>query len=88
VGDTAARVDAGVSYTFGGWGLLHTTTTSSSSAAAAHINGDPILATTPPPSTELIQAQHWLEDIGIPLNFAKPQAPVEATVLGQDPIDW
>lgn len=83
VGNTAARVDAGVSYTFGGWGTTSTTTSSSSAAAAAHTNGDPILATTPPPSTELIQAQHWLEDIGIPLNFAKPQAPVEATVLGR-----
>lgn len=28
-------------------------------------------------------AQHWLESIGTPVNFAKPQAPVTATVLGR-----
>ena len=30
-----------------------------------------------------VEAQHWLEDIGVPTNFAKPTAPVEATVLGR-----
>lgn len=28
-------------------------------------------------------AQHWLEDIGIPSNFAKPTQPVTATILGR-----
>jgi ferredoxin--NADP+ reductase len=28
-------------------------------------------------------AQHWLEDIGIPSNFAKPTQPVAATILGR-----
>jgi ferredoxin--NADP+ reductase len=28
-------------------------------------------------------AQHWLEDIGLPLNFAKPTQPVTATVIGR-----
>jgi ferredoxin--NADP+ reductase len=28
-------------------------------------------------------SQHWLEDIGIPSNFAKPTQPVTATVLGR-----
>ena len=67
VGNTAARVNAGVSFTFGGWG------TESSVASA----------TTPTPSTQLFEAQHWLEDIGVPTNFAKPQDPVQATVLGR-----
>jgi ferredoxin--NADP+ reductase len=30
-----------------------------------------------------VDAQHWLEDIGVPTNFAKPTAPVSATVLGR-----
>jgi ferredoxin--NADP+ reductase len=29
------------------------------------------------------EAQHWLEDIGVPQNFAKPTAPVTAIVLGR-----
>lgn len=33
--------------------------------------------------TDVQDAQHWLEDIGLPLNFAKPNAPVTATVLGR-----
>jgi len=33
--------------------------------------------------TGTLEAQHWLEDIGIPANFAKPTAPVAATVLGR-----
>jgi ferredoxin--NADP+ reductase len=40
----------------------------------------------PPPDAALLQdAQHWLEDLGggVPVNFAKPTAPVEATVLGR-----
>jgi len=32
------------------------------------------------------QSQNWLEDIGVPVNFAKPQAPVEATILGRTRI--
>jgi ferredoxin--NADP+ reductase len=36
-----------------------------------------------PVNSELMDAQHWLEDIGLPLNFAKPQAPATATVLGR-----
>jgi ferredoxin--NADP+ reductase len=38
------------------------------------------LTTTTPP---LMQAQHWLEDMGLPQNFAKPTSPVTATVLGR-----
>lgn len=33
------------------------------------------------PPTE--DAQHWLEDIGVPTNFAKPTQPVTATVMGR-----
>lgn len=39
--------------------------------------------TTDIPTTNLQDAQHWLEDIGLPLNFAKPTAPVAAKVLGR-----
>ncbi|KAI2491540.1 oxidoreductase [Fragilaria crotonensis] len=69
VGNTAARVKAGVSYTFGGWGV---------DPSVASV---PVATSTAP--TKLFEAQHWLEDIGIPSNFAKPTAPVEATVLGR-----
>jgi ferredoxin--NADP+ reductase len=34
-------------------------------------------------SPDVVEAQHWLEDIGIPSNFAKPTNPVTATVLGR-----
>eukprot|EP00521_Asterionellopsis_glacialis_P006615 CAMPEP_0195284832 /NCGR_PEP_ID=MMETSP0707-20130614/2895_1 /TAXON_ID=33640 /ORGANISM="Asterionellopsis glacialis, Strain CCMP134" /LENGTH=425 /DNA_ID=CAMNT_0040344233 /DNA_START=119 /DNA_END=1396 /DNA_ORIENTATION=- len=34
-------------------------------------------------ATPVMEAQHWLEDIGIPQNFAKPNNPVQATVLGR-----
>jgi ferredoxin--NADP+ reductase len=42
----------------------------------------------PPPAGtfeafEAFEAQGWLEDIGVPQNFAKPTAPVTATVLGR-----
>jgi sulfite reductase alpha subunit-like flavoprotein len=50
---------------------------SSSSSPAATI------MTTPPANAVLEEAQHWLEDIGLPLNFAKPTAPTTATVLGR-----
>ncbi|GKZ00900.1 hypothetical protein MPSEU_001041600 [Mayamaea pseudoterrestris] len=36
-----------------------------------------------PDGVELQDAQHWLEDIGLPTNFAKPTQPVTATVLGR-----
>ena len=34
-------------------------------------------------ATTIEDAQHWLEDIGIPSNFAKPTQPVTATILGR-----
>lgn len=36
-----------------------------------------------PDNAVLQQAQHWLEDIGVPAAFAKATAPVQATVLGR-----
>lgn len=51
-----------------------------------HVSSDgPVAATSTTTSapTTTMDAQHWLEDIGLPLNFAKPQAPVTATVLGR-----
>ncbi len=40
---------------------------------------------TPPEGAVVLDAQHWLEHLSedLPLNFAKPNAPVEATVLGR-----
>lgn len=44
-------------------------------------------STTASASTStILDSQNWLEDIGLPLNFAKPQAPVTATVLGRTRI--
>jgi ferredoxin--NADP+ reductase len=40
-------------------------------------------ATAQEPPTTLVDAQAWLEDIGIPTPFAKASKPVTATVLGR-----
>lgn len=40
----------------------------------------------PPPDAQVLDAQDWLEDIGVPLNFAKPQNPAIATLLGRQRI--
>jgi ferredoxin--NADP+ reductase len=50
------------------------------SAAAAAAAPPPVPAA---PGGSLQDAQHWLEDLGVPLNFAKPTSPVEAAVLGR-----
>jgi ferredoxin--NADP+ reductase len=34
-------------------------------------------------SPDVVETQHWLENIGIPSNFAKPTNPVTAAVLGR-----
>jgi ferredoxin--NADP+ reductase len=57
-----------------------TTSTAAAAAAAAAAAGYNPQASNLPP---LSDAQHWLEDIGIPTNFAKPTQPVLATVLGR-----
>eukprot|EP00542_Grammatophora_oceanica_P011399 CAMPEP_0194036798 /NCGR_PEP_ID=MMETSP0009_2-20130614/9163_1 /TAXON_ID=210454 /ORGANISM="Grammatophora oceanica, Strain CCMP 410" /LENGTH=411 /DNA_ID=CAMNT_0038678707 /DNA_START=8 /DNA_END=1243 /DNA_ORIENTATION=+ len=40
-----------------------------------------------PPTThtksDVVEAQHWLEDLGVPQHFAKPSSPVTATILGR-----
>ena len=43
---------------------------------------------SPPDDAVVLDAQHWLEHLTeeLPLNFAKPNAPVEATVLGRTKI--
>ncbi len=43
---------------------------------------------SPPDDAVLVDAQHWLEHLtdDLPLNFAKPNAPVEATVLGRTKV--
>eukprot|EP00559_Dactyliosolen_fragilissimus_P007686 CAMPEP_0184859224 /NCGR_PEP_ID=MMETSP0580-20130426/4222_1 /TAXON_ID=1118495 /ORGANISM="Dactyliosolen fragilissimus" /LENGTH=434 /DNA_ID=CAMNT_0027355729 /DNA_START=271 /DNA_END=1575 /DNA_ORIENTATION=+ len=42
----------------------------------------------PPSGVEVMDAQHWLEylDDDLPLNFAKPNKPVTATILGRSRI--
>lgn len=54
---------------------------SSSPAATA---GSTVWYELPPVESrsKVADAQCWLEDIGLPLNFAKPQAPAVATVMG------
>jgi len=37
----------------------------------------------PPKGVIVEDAQHWLEDIGVPQNTVKPKSPVQATVLGR-----
>jgi ferredoxin--NADP+ reductase len=41
------------------------------------------VAVEPPVGTEIQDAQHWLEDIGLPQNTYKPKSPTQATVLGR-----
>lgn len=43
----------------------------------------PFASVSPPADVILEDAQHWLEDIGVPTNFAKPTSPVPAKVLGR-----
>lgn len=47
-----------------------------------------LTAVEPPPGTEILSAQHWLEYLSedLPLNFAKPNNPVKATVLGRSKL--
>lgn len=66
--------------------LLTTGSLYSASASSTRLQTPPTTTshqqqqqTTPP----LSDCQHWLEDIGIPTNFAKPTQPVLATVLGR-----
>jgi len=50
------------------------------SSASSGVGG---VAPLPSNVEALDDAQHWLEDIGVLVNFAKPTAPVTATVLGR-----
>ena len=73
------RIAQGVSYSY-----LPASAPSVASVATSTSTGTSFATTTtPPPGVVLQDAQHWLEDIGVPLNFAKPTAPVTATVLGR-----
>ncbi len=51
----------------------------------ATIAGTPL---TPPPDATVVDAQHWLEHLtdDLPLNFAKPNKPVTATLLARTRI--
>lgn len=52
--------------------------------------GASIITSAPPATAEILDAQHWLEHLdqgdNLPLNFAKPNAPVIATVLARSRI--
>lgn len=41
-----------------------------------------VTTSEPPEGAEVLEAQNWLEDIGLPLNFAKPAKPVTGSILG------
>jgi sulfite reductase alpha subunit-like flavoprotein len=45
-----------------------------------------IISSMSPPSHVTVEAQHWLEHLETPVNFAKPNKPVKATVLGKSRI--
>ena len=47
-----------------------------------------IIAAGPLPNAEILDAQHWLEylDDNLPVNFAKPNKPVQATLLARTRI--
>ena len=50
-------------------------------------NDEPIISSMSPPShVTVLEAQHWLEHLETPVNFAKPNNPVKATVLGKSRI--
>jgi len=47
----------------------------------------PLVPTSEPPEgAKVLEAQDWLEDIGLPLNFAKPAKPVTGSILGSAKI--
>lgn len=56
----------------------------------SRIENGPNYARSPSPQSlatvesksQVVDAQCWLEDIGVPLNYAKPQSPAIATVMG------
>jgi len=54
-----------------------TTTTAATTTATTTVTAEP------PTGVAQFDAQHWLEDIGIPAAFAKASAPVTATILGR-----
>lgn len=62
------------------------------SAGSSYIlpKGTSIVTSAPPASAEILDAQHWLEHLdqngNLPLNFAKPNAPVIATLLARSRI--
>ena len=71
-GSLNSRIEAGPSYILPDGATIGTVTSS------------------PPPGVTVYDAQHWLEhldqDGSLPLNFAKPNKPVTATVLGRKRI--
>lgn len=60
-----------------------TTTIGSPSSISTSTTTRAASTTSGGPSSVLVDAQAWLEDIGIPQNFAKASSPVLATVMGR-----
>ena len=54
-------------------------------AAGGGINGAAGVESSPPEGAVAMDAQHWLEhlDDNLPVNFAKPNTPVTATLLAR-----
>ena len=44
------------------------------------------MVSSPPDGVSMLDAQNWLEDLGVPLNFAKPTKPVMGSILGSSRI--
>eukprot|EP00978_Attheya_sp_CCMP212_P000129 scaffold243_cov39-Attheya_sp.AAC.2 len=54
-----------------------------SAAAAAAGSSGSASSVTASMNTASVEAQHFLEDLGVPVNFAKPNSPATATILGR-----
>lgn len=86
-GSLSQRIQAGADY------VLPSTYAGGSYLADGGINGagaGGAVEVAPPEGAVVMDAQHWLEDLdadgNLPLNFAKPNAPVTATLLARQRI--
>jgi len=82
-GSLSERIRAGADYA-----LPPTYPDASYLSDSAGINGaSSASASAPPDGADVMDAQHWLEhldaDGNVPVNFAKPNAPVTATLLAR-----
>ena len=79
-GSLSQRIQAGADYV-----LPPTFPDGTYLAAGGGINGAAGVESSPPEGAVAMDAQHWLEhlDDNLPVNFAKPNAPVTATLLAR-----